>query len=538
MKALVYCSIFGLGLFSGFLVHAQSLDPANQFFLDRFVDELPLLARIKIPNTPGQAVDITVTLAQSKLQMHMAVPDTPVFAYNGSVPGPIIEVEKGQTLRVHWKNDLPKVHILAAPTGGMNPGLPDVKAVTHLHGAVVKQDSTSDRLHNNDGWPDLFTLSGEEQVAEYPNNQDARILWYHDHAMGDTGRNVAAGLVGMYLIHDDYERSLNLPSGDYDIPIIFQTHGFNGDGTRYYTKNLAQEFYGNSATINGKLWPYLNVEPRKYRLRFLNAANARSFALRLADLKTDAPGPAFYQIATDGGFLQETVMLNDPGVDKPPRLVLAPAERADVIVDFSKYVGQTLLLQNNSLDAGDAEIPLPQLMVFKVVKALVNPDTSQLPMHMRKIPLLAEHDVSVTRPIVFDQFEMQGMSPMLLLNGKMWHDPVEEKPLLNSTEIWQLVNLQPDTHPFHIHLVNFQVLDRIPFDLDAYRKTGKIVATGPTEMADANEAGWKDVVRVVPGMVTRIIMNFGPYAGHYVYHCHILEHEDMDMMRPYDVVAP
>lgn len=127
---------------------------------------------------------------------------------------------------------------------------------------------------------------------------------------------------------------------------------------------------------------------------------------------------------------------------------------------------------------------------------------------------------------------------MLTLNKAKWTDPVTEKPKLGATEIWEIANTLPDRHPFHIHLVNFQVLDRIPFDQAQYDKDGSIVKSGPPQLPELFEMGWKDVVRAEPGMVTRIIMKFGPYTGHYLYHCHILEHEDMDMMRPFDVVSP
>jgi spore coat protein A len=503
--------------------------------IQKYVDELPRLERILIPEHKG-FYDLNVTLQQTSVKLHRDLPEFPAFTYNRSFPGPMIEVESGQGLRVHWLNQLPSQHVLAKPTGGMEENLPEVKAVTHLHGAVVTQSSTTDVLHNNDGWPDAFTTKGQEQIAEYPNEQSARMLWYHDHAMGDTGRNVAAGLAGVYLIHDPVERSLNLPSGEFEIPIVFQTQGLQLNGTRFYTKDLSQEFYGNSVTVNGKLWPYANVEPRKYRLRFLNASNARSYSLRLADLASNAPGPAFYQIGTDGGFLGTTAILNEPSDAHALKLFLAPAERADVIIDFSNYKGQTLVLQNDSVDPGDGEIPLPELMVFKVQGSLSKPDTSSLPMHPRIIKKISERTVKEVRPIVFDFMKMDGMPPMLELNGKMWHDPVTEMPKLGSTEIWQLIDLLPDMHPFHIHLVNFQVLDRTPIDVEEYQKSGKIVPTGPVMMPDPNELGWKDVVRVKPRMMTRVIMKFGPFAGHYVYHCHILEHEDMDMMRPFDVV--
>ena len=124
--------------------------------------------------------------------------------------------------------------------------MPDVRMVTHLHGAAVSESDPMDRAHNNDGWPDAWIRQGQEQIAEYPNPQTARTLWYHDHAMGETGRNVAAGLAGMYIIHDDYERSLNLPSGKYEIPLLIRSHGVNSDGTLYYTNDIGNEYYGNS----------------------------------------------------------------------------------------------------------------------------------------------------------------------------------------------------------------------------------------------------------------------------------------------------
>ena len=506
--------------------------------IPKYVDDLPIPARIVVPSTPGKTAELEITLTQAHVKMHSSLPPMAAFAYNGSVPGPTIEVEAGQALRVHWKNQLPAKHIFNQAKGAMESGLPDVKSVTHLHGAVVSQPSVTDKLHNNDGWPDLFTLTGEEQIAEYPNVQSSRLLWYHDHAMGDTGRNVAAGLAGLYIIRDSFERSLGLPDGEFEIPLMLQSQGFLGGSGRYYTDDLAAEFYGNAATLNGQLWPRLKVEPRKYRFRIVNASNARTFALRLQDFNNEhIMGPAIYQIGTDAGFLQDAVVFNDPSLADPPRLTLAPAERADVIVDFSNYAGKTLLLGNNSLDIGDAvEIPLPNLMQIQVAEHVSSPDTSKLPLHLKPIHRMAETEASNTRQIVIDSMQMPDGRPMLKLNGLTWHDPVNETPVVDSTEIWEIVNLQPDTHPFHIHLVQFQVLNRVPFDLALYRSSGQFKITGPPVPPEPNEMGWKDVVRATPNYITRIIMKFEPYTGHYVYHCHILEHEDMDMMRPFDVV--
>ena len=515
----------------------------NFMALSPFVDELPIPPRIIIPPASKDA-DITITMNQFKTKFHRDFPETNAWGYNESSPGPTIEVEKGQKLTVHWKDQLPTTHLFKEPSGlgGMGSSntdpKPDVRNVVHLHGAVVTETSPMDRHHNNDGWPDAWIVPGEEQMAKYPNKQKARTLWYHDHASAETGRNVAAGLVGFYIIHDKYERSLNLPAGEFDVPLMIQPKGFLADGSLYYSSTISKEYYGNTFVVNGKLYPFMNVEPRKYRFRILNASNARTIALKLLDLNDlVTPGPAFNQIGTDAGFLQDTVVLNDPTNADAPRLNLMPAERADVIVDFSNFAGRQLLLSNNARpDDPDASMPLPKVMLFKVASTISHPDSSSLPMHMREIKKIDPKKASVTRQIVLNQMTMADGSSMLQMNGKSWTDPISEKPILGATEIWELIDTLPDSHPFHIHLVEFQVLDRRPFDTDAYVKTGVITYTGPAVLPEPNEMGWKDTIRASSRTVTRIIVKFGPYPGYYVYHCHILEHEDMDMMRPFQIV--
>ena len=253
------------------------------------------------------------------------------------------------------------------------------------------------------------------------------------------------------------------------------------------------------------------------------------------DFKDEKPGPAFYQIGSDGGLLQNTAILNDPADPAAMRLKLAPAERADVIIDFSQYAGKQLVLDNTNRDGKDGELAVPQLMLFKVLPQLTKPDVSQLPTSMKAIPILNPANASIARQIDLTQVDMGNNMQMLLLNGKAWHDPITERVQLGSTEIWKLVNTTGDMHPFHIHLVQFQMLDRTPFNADQYLKTGQFVVTGASQPPDSNELGWKDVLRLEPGMMTRIIMKFDTYTGFYVFHCHILEHEDMDMMRPFEV---
>jgi spore coat protein A len=505
--------------------------------LEPWADPLPIPPRIVV--TPNQH-EITLHMNQFVGKAHRDLPAITQWGFEGVSPGPTIEVEKNQPLTVHWVSDLPSTHFLKAPVDEMAPpGGHDVRTVIHLHGAVVEQPSTSDKLHDNDGWPDLWLDHGEEQIAQYNNPQESRTLWYHDHSMGSTGRNVAAGLLGTYIIHDELERSLNLPSGNYDIPLVLQPKLLKPDGSINYVTTLTRENYGNAFFVNGKMYPYLDVEPRKYRFRIINASNARAVSLKLLD-SSDlvSPGPAFHQIGSDSGFLADTVTLNNPAVADDPRLVMFPGERADVIIDFSGFAGKSFILHNNQKpDDTDSVVPLYQIMQFRVASAVTQIDTTVIPNHIREIKRLDPATAVRSRQIALQDMNMNGVD-MLTLNGKMWHDPVDDFATLGTTEIWELVNTQFDSHPFHIHLVDFQVLDRRNYDVVEFNKSGKVNYTATAQSPLANEMGWKDTVRVTPGQVTRIIMHFGPFIGHYVYHCHILEHEDMDMMRPYDVVAP
>ena len=525
---------------------AAPFHPPMKSEFTKFIDPLPIPRHYQVRSSfSGAPVEIVVPMTQFKMKMHSDLAEQTVWGYAGSSPGPVIDVESGQKVRVHWRSQLPSTHVFPAPkldlalkTGLCLPTTPDVRTVTHLHGAEVTESSPLDRLHNNDGWPDSWILPGAEQIADYPNQQSARTLWYHDHAMGTTGRNLAAGLVGFYLIHDNYERSLNLPNGAYDIPLMIRSHSFNDDGNLEYTNDSSVEYYGNTVSVNGKLWPHLNVEPRKYRFRLINGSNARSYAMKVVDFKDETDGPAIYQIGSDSGFLENTVVFNEPGQINSPRLLIAPGERADVIIDFSKFAGKTLLLHNTSRDPGDGEIAMPELMTFNVVAQLKSPDLSQLPLRMKPIVRIRESEATATRRVVFGESKTPAGDTMLTLNGRSWLDPIEEKPKLGATEVWDLINTLPDVHPFHIHLVQFQILDRTPFDAAEFVKSGKVILTGAAQQPDPNEMGWKDTVRLPGEAITRIIMRFLPYPGFYVYHCHILEHEDMDMMRPFQVVAP
>jgi spore coat protein A len=391
----------------------------------------------------------------------------------------------------------------------------------------------------------------------YPNDQQATTLWYHDHALGSTRQNVFAGLAGFYLIRDEIEDSLNLPKGQYEIPLMIQDRLFNADGSLLYPVQTPgdpdprvppiwiPEFFGDTVLVNGKVWPFLEVEPRKHRFRLVNGSNARFYNLVLeesteAGVSLERPGPAFYQIGTDGGFLPAPVQLTE--------LLLAPAERFDVIIDFAGLAGKFFLLTNDAhapYPDGDDLIPA-DVMLFKVTKPLLRPDTSSLPASLSVVPLLDPAVAVRQRNLTLSELDSAMGSPIIaLLGDRHWDEPATENPIAGTTEIWNIINTTEDAHPIHIHLVQFQILNRQPFDVDQY--PANLVFTELPITPDLNERpAWKDTVKTFPGEVTRIIAKFDLPTGtkvtpgakfRYVWHCHILEHEDNDMMRPYDVVA-
>ena len=265
--------------------------------------------------------------------------------------------------------------------------------------------------------------------------------------------------------------------------------------------------------VNGKIFPYLDVEPRTYRLRVLSASNNRSLILSLTDRC------ALQQIGSDQGLLARPVDMQ--------RVMLFPAERADFIIDFKRYRGETIMLLN-----GDTEI-----LQFRVARTSIG-SPPPIPKSLRKVERITTASAIEKRILTLnDYYDYNGNSMMMLLNGAHWDMPVTEKSVINTVEIWSLINLTKDTHPIHLHLVRFQILDRRRFDLFAYNSSRTLKYVGATLAPEANEYGWKDTVRADPETVTRIIVRFEGFTGRYVWHCHLLEHEDNEMMRPYEVVA-
>jgi FtsP/CotA-like multicopper oxidase with cupredoxin domain len=573
---------------------------------------------------------------------------THVLAYRNSTD---------QTL--HWADPLNKEANACSEERMMNEGMPPVgecaehysgpiPAVVHLHGGDVPPELdggpdawfTSDGLYQGHGYYSLPGTGGPGSnlaVYRYPNNQEPALIWFHDHALGATRLNVYAGLAGGYLITDPSDTSIpsNLPG---PIPLVIQDRMFDKNGQLYFPAGTpfvpnpdhpfwVPEFTGDTIAVNGHVWPYLDVEPKRYRLLFINGSNARTYELFLTS-------QVLWQIGTDGGYLDFPVKI-DPSApaNQLQKLLLMPGQRADVIVDFAGLAPGTRLLMRNvaktPYPAGDTVDgnTLGRVMQIRVV-AGGGPDTSynpasggalRTPMVRLVDPVagtLAPGVVSqkkrqltlnevVAEPSTIDGTDFEGGPEEVLVNNTHWSGRTEsgtirpdftpisvgndttgysELPQEGETEIWEIINTTADAHPIHLHLVQFQIMNRQNFDTRKYFAAyagaygGAVVdgfgppndynvpnadgavggnpavgpfLKGPARPPDANEAGWKDTATMLPGQVTRIAVRWAPtflpagtspadafYAfepdgGHgYVWHCHIIDHEDNEMMRP------
>jgi len=485
------------------------------------------------------------------------------------------------------------------PAFGSTPGpyKGPVPIVTHLHGGHNAQES--------DGYPEAWYLPTANNIPadfategtwynffknefqnkfdetwepgtatfQYQNDQRASTLWYHDHTLGMTRLNVYAGPAGFYLLR---RGPGDLPAGVlpgpapgvgadpfgrfYEIPIAIQDRSFNDDGSLFYPDTRAffdgftgpyipgsdvppiwnPEFFGNTMVANGRTWPFLEVEPRRYRLRFLNGCNSRFLILKMVTnplaVRPATAALPFWQIGTEGGFLPEPVMLD--------QLLMAPAERADVIVDFTNLaVGTEIYLINEGPDEPfgggvpgtdfPAADPATTGQVMKlVVVPLESKDRSKDPAKLNLPAFKPLGNASNTRQVslneeisTFPGFDGPIAAKLGTLDAagnpvpKSWDDPITEDPAIDAIEVWEMYNFTVDAHPIHIHEVQFQVVDRQPFG-------------GAVLPPESWEAGYKDTVIAYPGQITRVKAKFD-LAGLYVWHCHILEHEDNEMMRPY-----
>lgn len=400
---------------------------------------------------------------------------TQIWGYNGITPGPTIRVDRDQPVVVRQTNNLTE------------------NVTTHLHGGHV--------TGNNDGHPTDYINPGSSKDYYYPNNQLPTTLWYHDHTMDHTGPHVYMGLAGFYIIEDDFERSLNLPSGEFEIPLVIQDRTFASDASLVYSGNINGET-GDTLLVNGTPYPFFEVGTRKYRFRILNGSNARGYEFALSN------GQDFIQIGTDGGLLGAPMIRNS--------FMLSPAERADVVIDFSNAsVGDEIILQNLLGSGSTAEI-----MRFNVTRA--ESDDSVVPNVLRPIEILSPADSVATRSFVFSRTNSR-TSPWVI-NGRTYDaNRIDASPVVGTTEIWELSNRSNMIHPVHLHDIMWQVVDvngQPPGD--AYR-------------------GWKDTFQIPPNSTIRVIGRFDDYTSTgeypYVFHCHNLEHEDHEMMAQFEVTA-
>lgn len=513
------------GTYNGYATVCSSVTCPIQ--LTPFVDALPIPS-IATPTTgvPGGAAHYDIHMVEVSRKLHRDLPSTVVWGYDGQYPGPTIEARRDQPVSVSWINDLRDIttgqlraaHYLAVDTCLHGPDITGLvpRTVVHLHGLRVGADS--------DGDPDAtFGPGAQSALYQYPNIQQAATLWYHDHALGLTRLNVYMGLAGFYLIRDAAEDALGLPGGEYEIPLAIQDRSFNPDGSLKYPSTWQDHFAGDFVLVNGKIWPYLSVKRGKYRFRVLNGSGTRVYTLALSN------GATFQQIGSDQGLLAAPVPLT--------QLQIAPGERADIVIDFAPYAAGTEIVLTNSAVApfpgGPSSSIVPNVMKF-VVGAQTG-STGPLPAALASVPRTPESESVMERP--FELIPVQDTTcpahaGMWLINGLMWDD-ITETPRVGTTEIWSWINRSPDIHAMHVHLVQFQVLDRQNFTM----VDGVVTPSGPRIPPPPNEQGWKDTVQTMPGQITRVIQRFTDFAGIFPYHCHILEHEDHEMMRQFNLLC-
>ena len=410
--------------------------------LESFVDPLPLLRTLSATTLASGSQYLKITLSEFRQKVHRDLPSTVVWGFEGNMPGPVIATRRGQPLTVDWQNRLPAKHRLAIDhtLDGAGSDVPEVRTTIHLHGGHVPS--------KDDGYPEDWIIPGQTQRTVYPNRQRAATLWYHDHAMGITRLNAMMGLAGFYLLNDPDEDRLGLPSGRYDIPLVLQDRTFDVRGQIAYPISddpqapAAPEFFGSHNLVNGRVSPYLDVEPRLYRFRFLNATNTRVFQLSLV------PDQQLFQIGTDGGLLPEPVIRNE--------LLIAPGERVDTIIDFRGREGHRLMLVNSGpapYPSGGTLVP-GSVIQFRVRRPLTQVmDQSRIPDTLVRVPRMKEAEAVKTRTLkLVEIMARNGQPHRVLLDGKRFMDPVSEDPRKGSVEIWEFVNTTKDAHPIDLQL--------------------------------------------------------------------------------------
>ncbi len=560
----------------------------------------PFVDALRVPPTlRPMGGELTVEMRAATKRLHSQLPPTRLWTYDGHFPGPTIDVRTGRRLRVTWTNriDGETVPVTAVQVFGPDTMVPlpitrpgrdgavpreDVAAIppwlaVHVHGSVTGG--------GNDGWAENGIVAGEAQLSEYLNQQPSATLWYHDHAMHTSSWTIFAGLVGMYVIRDDEEAALDLPRGPREIPLILCDRNLDTDEEGLLTgrllhkvrfrdavQRITRPFEGPYTLVNGTIWPYLDVDPRWYRFRVLNASNSRTFRLALVDETTGRPvSGVIKQIGTDAGLLPTPLAIDS-------FLTLAAAERADLLVDFTGLRGRRLRLVNTVADATAGrptpDLPYPEVMQFRVAdrrgRDRFTPPTVVSPGFVRttheSIPHHHDHRVVLTKvgggkhAEMWEMAEIDGSSVRVPGDGVVQikgpdgqvrtykriasgpDDMVNYFAELGKWEYWTFINAADFMHPMHIHLMRFQALSRDIYDISGFDGTlcGTVrpIAFQRAGVLEANERGLKDVIRVGPAEVVTLAGRFEGATGRFAYHCHMLEHQDEGMMRPLVVFPP
>jgi spore coat protein A, manganese oxidase len=439
-------------------------------------------------------------------------PRTEIWGYNGIYPGPLFrQTQNGAYTVVSQTNTLPNptsTHLHSSPTQPAHDGHPD--DLTYARGTVP-----AGKVSEFDGG----TPYDGTHVYRYPNSEETRTLWYHDHGMHQTAENVYKGLVGMFIQDPDAASIAKygldkLPSGKYDVPFIIADMQFNENGTVAYDDKGHDSLWGNVLLVNGRAWPKMTIDRTRYRFRILVADLSRGYSLEFSTGSAGTPAPTVTAIATEAG------LLTTPVVVKEWRQGMA--ERYEFVVDFSgAKAGEKFTLLNR---AGDND--MAQVMQFVASGPVVA--SNAVPARLNDYVFGAEEKEAVNlaspRNFVFERTNGEWV-----INGLPWNGRIAAAPMVDTVEKWVFQNKSGGWfHPVHIHLVDFQIIKRNGQPPYAYEK------------------GWKDVVYVGPNETIELVMRFRaaaridpakPITGHYVMHCHNLIHEDNDMMTQFSTDA-
>lgn len=451
-----------------------------------FKNKLPLPGEIR-----NASFDLTASPADIRISDTINLSG---FQFNGTVPGPTLRHSKGSELEIRFNNNIGQDSII------------------HWHGLIVPPEM--------DGHPKDVISNGTYNY-QFRLNQRAGTYWYHPHPHRITGEQVYRGLAGFFIIEDEEEKELNLPVGNYEIPLVIQDRRVSETGQIIYNPSMPERmmtgFLGNTILVNGAPAPFHEVEPGLYRLRVLNGSNARIYNLAF---QNDIP---FTVIGTDGGLLPEAIETSE--------LLMAPGERADILVDFSEVANGSVQLISKPFEvpSGGGMMGMQNMMGgggpgqgtgFSLMEFRISGDSSReqvpLPNQLSEVDFPEASSADRTRQIRLAMEMMTGHT----INGRQFEMlRVDERVNQGDTEIWEFINDSNVPHPMHVHAVQFKVLER-----------------SGTRGLTPTETGWKDTVLVMPGETVRVVMKFDAPEGLYVFHCHNLEHEDNGMMANLEIV--